>query len=148
MTIAIGCDHGGYALKETLKAYLTERGQAVTDLGCCDTSSVDYPDYGFAVGEAVAAGKAERGIVICTTGVGISIAANKVKGVRCALCTNETMARYCRLHNDANVLALGANITTAPMAKELCNIFLETAFEGGRHARRVNKINAYDEKRG
>ncbi len=141
MRIAIACDHGGYELKEKLIPHLKEMGHDITDYGCDSTDSVDYPSYGKAVGHAVADEKADRGIVICTTGIGISIADNKVKGIRAAVCTNGLMAKMTRLHNDANVLALGANIVGYGLAEEICDIFLDTEFSGGeRHVRRVKAI--------
>ena len=142
MKIAIACDHGGYELKTKLIPHLKEQGHEIKDLGCDSTDSVDYPSYGKAVGHEVADGKADRGIVICTTGIGISIAANRVKGVRAAVCTNGLMAKMTRLHNDANVLALGANIVGYGLAEEICDIFLKTEFSGGeRHVRRVKAID-------
>jgi ribose 5-phosphate isomerase B len=141
MKLTIGADHGGYALKEIVKQQLLDRGHEVADQGTDDgETSVDYPDYGRAVGEAVASGEYERGIVICGTGIGISMAANKVRGVRAALCTNGYMARMARAHNDANVLALGGRVIGPELAKEIVDVFLSTDFHGGRHARRVDKI--------
>ncbi len=141
--IAIGSDHGGFILKETIKAYLVEQGHEVKDLGCYTHESVDYPVYGKAVGRAVASGECEKGIVICTTGIGISMAANKVKGVRCALCTDSYTARLTREHNDANVLALGAGVVGPLLALEIVDTFLNTKFSGAeRHARRVAQIEA------
>ena len=119
MKIAIGCDHGGYELKMKLIPHLKELGHEISDFGCDSTDSVDYPSYGKAVGHAVADGNADRGIVICTTGIGISIAANRIPGVRAAVCTNGLMAKMTRLHNDANVLALGANIVGYGLAEEI-----------------------------
>ncbi len=147
MTIAIGCDHGGYELKKQLIPYLKELGCEIADLGCDSTDSVDYPTYGIAVGEAVSKNEAECGIVICTTGIGISIAANKVKGIRCALCTEPFLAEMSRRHNNANVLALGAKAVTVEKAKEIAKVWLSTEFEGGRHARRVGIITEYDNNR-
>lgn len=145
MKIAIACDHGGYELKVKLIPHLKELGHEIEDFGCDSTDSVDYPSYGKAVGHAVADGRADRGIVICTTGIGISIAANKVKGVRAAVCTNGLMAKMTRLHNDANILALGANIIGYGLAEEITDIFLKTEFSGGeRHVRRVNAIEKDD----
>ncbi len=139
--IAIGCDHGGYELKKFLMKHLTEKGIEYRDLGCDSTDSVDYPVYGHAVAKAVASGECEKGIVICSTGIGISIAANKVKGVRAALCNNTMMARLTREHNDANVLALGAYMTGPQLAAEMTDTFLSTEFSGvDRHARRVGMI--------
>ena len=141
MNIALGSDHGGFALKEHLKAYLDGRGLAYQDFGCPDTASCDYPVFAKAAAQAVASGKCDRGIVICTTGIGISIAANKVKGIRCALCTDPLMAEMTRRHNDANMLALGAGIVGPNLAERIVETFLTTDFEGGRHARRVALIS-------
>ncbi len=148
MKIALGADHGGYQLKEQIKKYLEDKGLEVLDLGAYSTDSVDYPEFGRAVGEAVVEGKADRGIIVCGTGIGISIAANKVKGVRAALCTNTTMARLTREHNDANVLALGARMVGDVLALEMIDTFLNTEFEGGRHATRVGKIEELAENTG
>lgn len=142
MTLAIGSDHGGFELKSQLIAFLTEKGVDIMDLGCENTDSVDYPVYGKKVGKAVVAGEADRGIVICGTGIGISLAANKVPGVRAALCTNEYMAEMSRKHNNANVLALGARVIGVELAKNIVERFLNTDFEGGRHQRRVDQIEA------
>ena len=141
MLIAIASDHGGFALKETIKEYLRERGDKIVDLGTTSEESVDYPIYGKACGEAVASGKAERGIVICGTGIGISIAANKVKGVRCGLCTSVEMAELTRRHNNANVLALGGRTTEPQLALDIVKTFLDTEFEGGRHKRRTDMLD-------
>ncbi|MCD8378838.1 MAG: ribose 5-phosphate isomerase B [Lachnospiraceae bacterium] len=139
--IAIGSDHGGFILKEAVKAYLIEQGHEVKDLGCYTHESADYPVYGKAVGRAVADGECEKGIVICTTGIGISMAANKIKGVRCALCMDSYTARLTREHNDANVLALGAGVVGPLLALEIVDTFLNTEFSGAeRHARRVAMI--------
>ena len=140
MKISIGCDHGGYALKEHVKAYLEEKGHEILDCGTYSTESCDYPDFGNAAAQAVADGKCERGIVICTTGIGISIAANKVRGVRCALCSETLSAEMTRRHNDANMLAMGAGLTGKNMAERIVDVFLATEFEGGRHQRRVDKL--------
>lgn len=140
MKISIGCDHGGYELKEKIKKYLEEKNIEVVDAGCKSTDSVDYPEFGEKAARLVADEKVEKGIVVCTTGIGISIAANKVKGVRCAVCTNTLLAKMCRKHNDANVLALGAGILGTNLAYEIVDTFLSTDFEGGRHQRRVDKI--------
>ncbi len=148
MKIALGADHGGYTLKEQIKKHLEGKGHEVVDLGAHSTESVDYPEFGRAVGEAVVEGKADRGVVVCGTGIGISIAANKVKGVRCALCTNTTMARLTREHNDANVLAIGARMVGDVLALEMVDTFLTTEFEGGRHANRVAKIEGEEKKGG
>ena len=139
--IAIGSDHGGYDLKEEVKAYLEKMGYEYTDVGCTEKTSCDYPVYGRAVAEAVAKGECEKGIVICTTGIGISITANKVPGIRCALCADSTSAKLTRLHNDANVLALGAGIVGANLALEIVKTFLETDFsQEERHQRRIDLI--------
>lgn len=139
--IAIGCDHGGYELKERIIRYLEEKKVEYKDMGCNDRASVDYPVYGHAVARAVADGSCERGIVICTTGIGISISANKVRGIRCALCGDTLSARMTRLHNDANVLALGAGIVGENLALDIVDTFLNTAFSGEeRHQRRVDLI--------
>lgn len=137
MKIALGCDHGGYELKETVKKHLEEKGYEILDLGCHSTQSVNYPVYGKAVGNAVVNKEADYGIVICGTGIGISIAANKVKGVRAALCMNTTMARLTREHNNANVLAMGARLLGDVLALEIVDTFLNTEFQGGRHIERV-----------
>lgn len=139
--IALGSDHGGFALKERIKEYLDFHGLDYRDYGCADESSCDYPVYAKAAAEAVASGQCEKGIVICTTGIGISIAANKVHGVRCALCTDSLMAEMCRRHNDANMLAMGAGIVGGNLAERMVEVFLTTEFEGGRHARRVGLIS-------
>lgn len=141
MLLAIASDHGGYELKETIKEHLRERGLQFVDLGTNNTDSVDYPIYGKACAEAVATGKAERGIVCCGTGIGISIAANKVKGIRCGLCTSVEMATLTRQHNNANMLALGGRTTDPKLALEIVDAFLDTEFEGGRHKRRTDMLD-------
>lgn len=139
--IAIGSDHGGYDLKEKVVRHLAERGVPCKDVGCQDKTSCDYPVYARAAAEAVASGECDRGIVICTTGIGVSITANKVKGVRCALCGDVLSARMTRLHNDANMLALGAAIVGDMLAMEIVDTFLDTEFSGEeRHQRRVRMI--------
>lgn len=139
--IAIGSDHGGFDLKEKVIAHLKEQGVECKDLGCYDKSSCDYPIYGKAVAEAVASGECEKGIVICTTGIGISITANKVSGIRCALCADTVSAKLTRLHNDANVLAMGAGIVGENLAMGIVDTFLATEFSGEeRHQRRINLI--------
>ena len=144
MKIAMGCDHGGFAMKEELKAYLMGLGHEVKDCGCYSTDSCDYPLFGEAAARAVAEGECEKGIVVCTTGIGISIAANKVKGIRCALCSEAQSAEMTRRHNDANVLALGAGMIGVNAAKKIVDVFLSTEFEGGRHQRRVDKMMALE----
>jgi len=141
MIIALGCDHGGFALKEHVKKYLEGKGLTVKDCGTYSTESCDYPVFGKAAAEAVASGECEKGIVICTTGIGISITANKVKGVRCALCSEPLSAEMTRRHNNANMLAMGAGVIGANMAERIVDTFLSTEFEGGRHERRVNLIS-------
>ena len=143
--IALGSDHGGYALKQHIIEYLDAHGLDYRDFGCHSTESCDYPVFAKAAAEAVASGECERGIVICTTGIGISIAANKVHGVRCALCTDPLMAEMTRRHNDANMLALGAGIVGPNLAEAIVETFLTTEFEGGRHARRVGLITAMEQ---
>ena len=140
MRIALGSDHGGYALKCKIKEHLESRGYECVDFGCHSLESCDYPDFGEAAARAVAAGDCPRGIVICTTGIGISITANKVKGIRCALCGDPLSAEMTRRHNDANMLAMGAGIVGPNLAERIVEVFLNTAFEGGRHARRVGLI--------
>jgi len=141
-TIAIACDHAGFDLKETLKTELANRGFDVLDLGTNGPDSVDYPDFGAAMGAAIAGGKAKRGVLICGSGIGISIAANRNPAVRAALCQNGLMAKLSRQHNDANVLALGARLIGIETALDCLDAFLTTDFEGGRHQRRVDKLGA------
>ena len=144
MKIALGCDHGGYDLKQHVIKVLERLGHEAEDFGCFSKESCDYPDFGAAAAKAVAAGKCDRGIVICTTGIGISIATNKVKGVRCAHCADCLQAEMTRRHNDANMMAIGAGFTGPNMAERMVEVFLSTAFEGGRHARRVDKMTALE----
>ena len=141
---ACGSAHGGYALKQEIMKRLSERGIAYRDYGTYSEESCDYPDYGEAVGRAVASGECERGIVVCGTGIGISIAANKVRGVRCALCGDCFSAQMAREHNDANVLALGARVLGAGLALKIVDTFLDSSFAGGRHERRVAKLMAIE----
>lgn len=139
--IGIGSDHGGFDLKQSVIKYLKEQGFEYKDFGCADKSSCDYPVYGRAVAEAVARGECEKGIVICTTGIGISITANKVPGIRCALCADTVSAKLTRLHNDANVLAMGGGIIGENLALSIVDTFLHTDFSGEeRHLRRVDLI--------
>ena len=139
--IALGCDHGGIELKEKVMAYLDKSGIAYKDFGCYSKDSCDYPVFGRAAAEAVANGECEKGIVICTTGIGISISANKVKGVRCALCSDTLSAKMTRLHNDANMLAMGAGMIGENLALDIVETFLNTAFSGEeRHQRRIDLI--------
>lgn len=139
--IAIGSDHGGYELKQVIIAYLKEKGIAYQDFGCLDTNSCDYPVFGRAAAEAVASGACEKGIVICTTGIGISMAANKIEGVRCALCHDSYSAKMTRLHNNANMLALGGGMTGPNLALDIVDTFLNTPFsEEEKHKRRVRML--------
>jgi len=138
--IALASDHAGFDLKDAVQAELARLGHRVLDLGTDGTQSVDYPDFGRAVAEAVADGRAAQGVIVCGTGIGISIAANRNPKVRAALCCDSTMARLARQHNDANVLALGARLIGTEVALDCLKVFLETDFEGGRHARRVAKL--------
>ena len=138
--IALAADHAGFALKSQLRDALAAQGHETLDLGTNDEHSVDYPDFGRALGEAIAAGDAECGILVCGTGIGISIAANRVSGVRAAVCHDVTTARLARMHNDANVLAIGSRIIGSQVALDCVDAFLETEFEGGRHAKRVGKL--------
>lgn len=140
MTISLASDHGGLQLKEAVKKYLTDLGHTVSDFGTYSDESCDYPDFGKKAANAVAEGQCERGIVVCTTGIGMSIVANKVSGVRCALCTSVDMAVMTRKHNNANMIALGQKYVTVKLAKLIVDAFLSTEFEGGRHEIRVNKI--------
>lgn len=146
MKIAIGCDHGGYELKEALKQYIEGRGAEVVDFGTYSTDSVDYPVYGQKVSEAVSNKEADLGILICGTGLGMSYVANKVKGIRCACVSDVFSAEMSRLHNDANVLAIGARVVGLGLATKIVETFLGTEFEGGRHTRRVDMITAVEEK--
>lgn len=139
--IALGSDHGGYDLKCQIMEYLKENGIEYKDFGCYGKESCDYPDFGRAAAQAVASGECDRGIVVCTTGIGISIVANKVPGVRCALCTDSYLAKMTRLHNDANMLALGGGIVGKNLAIEIVETFLNTEFsQGENHIRRIGKL--------
>ncbi len=143
--IAIGSDHAGYALKLEIIKHLEDKGLEYEDCGC-NGEKADYPDIAEKTCALITSGKAEKGILICGSGIGISISANKIKGIRAALCESAYCAKYCRLHNNANVLCMGGRVTGAGAAEELVDIFLETAFEGGRHAVRVEKIMKLEEK--
>ena len=144
--IVIASDHGGYAMKEELKALLTEKGVAFEDVGTYSEASCDYPEYAALAARGVAEGKYEKGILICGTGIGMSLAANKIKGIRCALLSDCFSAEMCRAHNDANMMSLGARVTGIELAKRMVDIFLNTEFLGGRHERRVDLIRALEEK--
>lgn len=146
MKIAIGCDHGGYELKEAMKQYIENKGAEVVDFGTYSTDSVDYPVYGQKVSEAVSQGEADLGILICGTGLGMSYVANKVKGIRCACVSDVFSAEMARLHNNANVLAIGARVVGLGLATKIVETFLGTEFEGGRHNRRVDMITAVEDK--
>jgi len=141
MRLAIGADHAGFNLKDHLRARLSAAGHEVQDLGTHSEDAVDYPDYAARVARAVASGEAERGILVCGSGIGMAIAANRFRGVRAAACADLYSARLCRQHNDANVLALGSRIVAPPLAEAIVEHFLATAFEGGRHERRVAKMD-------
>lgn len=145
--IAIGADHGGYLLKEEIKKYLDGRGIAYKDFGTFSEASVDYPAVAAPVAHAVANGEFERGLLFCGTGIGISIAANKVKGIRAAVCSDAFSAEFCRRHNNANIFCLGGRVVSAEQAKELVGIYLDTPFEGDRHSRRVAMIADIEEGR-
>ena len=143
MKIAIGCDHGAYALKEKVAAHLKNEGYEVVDFGTHSTASCDYPDYAIPAAKAVASGECDRGIVLCTTGIGVSISANKVKGIRCALLSDIMSAQLTRLHNDTNMMALGADVVGENLALSIVDIWLTTPFSGEeRHQRRINKMMA------
>lgn len=141
MKIGIGSDHGGFELKEYIKEYLDKEGISYIDYGTNSTDSVDYPDYGKKVANAVVSKEVDRAIVVCGTGIGISIACNKVKGIRCALCGDTYSARMSREHNNANILALGGRVIGRDLALEIVSIWLKTEFSGGRHEKRVEKIS-------
>lgn len=144
MKIAIACDHGALNLKNAAVAHLSARGYEVVDFGTHTPDSCDYPDYAAAAAKAVASGECDKGIVLCTTGIGVSITANKVKGIRCAHCADCLEAEMTRRHNDANMMAIGAGFTGKNMAERMVEVFLSTEFEGGRHARRVDKMMALE----
>lgn len=141
MKIAVGADHAGYQIKNRLAELILRLGHTVLDVGTDDGDAVDYPDFAEEVGRKVGSGEADRGLLVCGTGIGMSIAANKIPGVRAALCCGESAARLSRQHNDANVLCTGARITDPELMEAMVRIFLETDFEGGRHRRRVDKMN-------
>ncbi|ODS53584.1 MAG: ribose 5-phosphate isomerase B [Acidobacteria bacterium SCN 69-37] len=145
MRIALGADHAGVALKDRIKVHLEARGISYTDVGTTGTESVDYPDFAAAVTRAIASGVCDRGVLVCGSGIGMAIAANKAAGIRAAAVTDDESARLCRAHNDANVLALGARLTDPDRAIHLLDLFLDTAFAGGRHQRRVDKLSALDQ---
>ncbi|OYD08003.1 ribose 5-phosphate isomerase B [Paludifilum halophilum] len=144
MRVVIGSDHGGYQLKQSIVSVLKEMGISYEDVGCDCPDSVDYPDYALPVAERVAKGESDRGILVCGTGIGMSISANKVKGIRCAVVSDEFSARMSREHNDANVLALGERVVGPGLAEAIVRTWLEAEFSGGRHGRRVEKIGALE----
>lgn len=145
--IALGCDHGAFDLKEALKKHLDARGLAYKDYGCFDKTSCDYPDYAALAARAVASGECDRGIVLCTTGIGVSISANKIKGIRCALLSDKMSARLTREHNDTNMMALGAGAVGEMLALEIVDTWLDTPFSGiERHQRRIDKIMALEKE--
>ena len=147
MKIAVACDHGGLNLKKTLIAYLEKNGHEVKNFGTDTFDSCDYPDFAVQAAEAVASGECERGIVVCSSGIGVSIVANKVPGIRCAHCHDTYCAKYTRLHNNANMIAFGEKVVGEGLMEEIVHTFLTTEFEGGeRHERRVAKIKAVEEK--
>ncbi len=146
MKIAIGCDHGGLILKSSIKRLLNERGIEYIDFGTNVAESVDYPDYAIQVAEAILKGEVDAGIVLCGTGIGISIAANKVKGIRAAVCHDAFTAEMCKAHNNANIIALGGRVVSAEQAAEYVRIWLDTKFEGGRHQNRLNKVADIENK--
>ena len=144
MKIALGSDHGGYELKEYIKTVIEKMGHEYVDFGCNSLESCDYPDFGAAAAKAVAAGECEKGIVVCTSGIGISITANKVKGIRCACCSDCYSAKMTRKHNDANMIAMGARVVGVDLGRMIAETFLTTDFEGGRHQRRIDQIMAIE----
>ncbi len=144
--LAIGSDHAGFELKEKIKAYLQEKGLEVKDFGAYDTNSIDYPCIAEKVCGSVVQKEAELAILICGTGIGMSICANKIKGIRCCACSETYSARLTRMHNDANVLAIGARVIGEELAKDIVDSFLNAEFEGGKHQKRVDMINALDNK--
>jgi len=144
MLIALASDHGGFDLTQDVKAFLQNNGFEYKDFGTFSKDSCDYPDFAIPACRAVSSGECDKGILICTTGIGMSIVANKIPGIRAALCTNKYMAEMTRRHNDANILALGANVTDTALSCEIVKTFLSTGFEGGKHARRVGMMDALD----
>jgi len=144
MKLAAASDHAGFELKEELKASLESEGHTVEDFGCYEATSCDYPDYARKLCEAILSGTCERGVLICGTGLGMSYAANRHRGIRAALCMNTEMARLSRSHNDANVLVLGARLIEPSVARDTLRVWMDTPFEGGRHLRRIQKIDGYE----
>ena len=146
MKIAIGCDHGGFDHKNAIKEHLTERGFEVSDFGIYENKSVDYPDIAVKVGNAIAKGECELGILVCGTGIGMSLAANKIQGIRAAACSEHFSAKYTRLHNNSNILCLGGRVIGVGTALELVDLFVDTPFEGGRHQIRIDKITKIEQQ--
>lgn len=144
MAVVVGSDHGGFALKEVLMGHLQEKGLEVIDVGCYDTNSVDYPDIAEKACREVTEGRCDWGILVCGTGIGISMAANKVKGIRCALVSEAYSAEMTKRHNNANMIALGGRVTGPDLAKHIVDAYINAEFEGGRHEKRVNKISALE----
>ena len=144
MNISLACDHGAYDLKVAIRAHLEAKGHNVLDYGCHDKNSCDYPDFAAPAAQAVADGRCQRGIVLCTTGIGMSISANKVKGIRCALLSDLMSARLTRQHNDTNMMAMGAGVVGEKLALEIVDTWLDTEYEGGRHQRRIDKMMALE----
>jgi len=144
--IAVGCDHGGIVLKDSVVKTLTRLGAEVVDLGCYSTESVDYPEYGYKVAKAVASGECDAGVVMCGTGIGISISANKVKGIRAAVVTNEYMARLTKNHNNANIIALGGRVISPEEAEKIVEAWYTAQYEGGRHQRRLDMISRIEDE--
>ena len=144
MSVVIGSDHGGFGLKETLLTHQKEKGIEVVDVGCYDTNSVDYPDIAEKACAKVTSGECEWGILVCGTGIGISMAANKVRGIRCALVSNEYSAEMTKRHNNANFIAFGGRVTGPDLAKNIVDAYINAEFEGGRHQKRVDKISALE----
>lgn len=148
MKIAIGCDHGGFKHKNAISEHLKNRGFEVVDCGIYENKSVDYPDIAVKVAEKITDGSCKLGILVCGTGIGMSMAANKVKGIRAAACSDHFSAKYTRLHNDANILCLGGRVIGIGTALELADLFVNTKFEGGRHVKRIQKITDIENKKG
>ncbi|NIN01263.1 MAG: ribose 5-phosphate isomerase B [candidate division Zixibacteria bacterium] len=146
MNVSLGADHRGFELKEKVKEYLTQLGHDVIDFGTDSPESVDYPDFAFKVAQSVAEGEADFGVTVCWTGNGMNMVANKVKGVRSALCLDDEMAMLARAHNNANVLALASKLVSEALAKRILDVWLSTEFEGGRHARRLEKIKSHEQQ--
>ena len=146
MKIAVGCDHGGIVLKDSVVSTLKRLGAEVVDLGCYTTDSVDYPEYGLKVAKAVASGECDAGVLMCGTGIGISISANKVKGIRAAVVTNEYMARLTKNHNNANIIALGGRVVSPEEAEKIVEAWYTAEYEGGRHQRRLDMISRIEDE--